>query len=167
MKTLLSGALMGLFGATAVLLSQTLQWPGWVLFIAWVSFYLFGKSVKKSVYIYLQMILGIGLAVLIQVTGRALSEAFGLLGLPLAVFLFIGSLAFITKIKGLGDIAAWFLGLIVFFGIHPAIEFLSIARLLLPLATGFTFAWLLDTILKQIHSPSNQTANNMARVEAK
>lgn len=117
-------------------------------------------------YIYLQMILGIILAVLIQVTGRALSEATGPLGLPLAVFLFIGSLAFITKIKGLGDIAAWFLGLIVFFDIHPAIEPLSIARLLLPLAAGFTFAWLLDTILQQINSPANQTANNMARVEA-
>jgi hypothetical protein len=151
MKTLIFGVIMGLFGSAAVMLSEIMQWQGWVLFIAWVSFYLFGKSLKRSISIFLQIALGITLGVLIRTTGTVFAEAIGLFGLPLAVFLFIGLLAFITKIKGLTDIAAWFIGLIVFFGTHPPLEFTSIARLLLPLAAGFTFGWLLETVTKLVH----------------
>jgi small-conductance mechanosensitive channel len=158
MKTLASGAAMGLFGAAAVLLSHVLEWPGWVLFIAWVSFYLFGKSVKRSIAIYLQIALGIVLGVLIRTTGTVFAEAMGLFGLPLSVFLFIGLLAFVTKIKGLTDVAAWFIGLIVFFGTHPPLEFTSITRLLLPLAAGFTFGWLLETVTRRVHTLASSLA---------
>lgn len=148
MKTLIFGSLMGIFGAFAVFLSSTIGWPGWVLFMTWVCFYLFGKSIKKSLNIYLQIVLGIGLGILIETLGGYFSESIGMLGLYLAIFLLIGSLAFLTKIKGLGDIAAWFIGLIVFFGVEPHIEILPIAKmLLLPLAAGFAFGYLLDTIV--------------------
>lgn len=153
---------MGLFGTLAVFLSISIGWPGWVLFIAWVSFYLFGKSLKKSLNIYLQIILGIGLGVLIEMFGKLFSERIGMWGLYLAVFLLIGSLAFLTKIKGLRDLAAWFIGLIVFFGVEPHLEVVSIARLLLlPLAVGFLFGYTLDTILtKFVHG--NVAANEQA-----
>ena len=66
-KTLTFGSLMGIFGAIAVFVSISFSFPGWVLFLAWVCFYLFGKSVKKSLSIYLHITLGIGLGILIQV----------------------------------------------------------------------------------------------------
>jgi hypothetical protein len=139
---------MGLFGAFAVFLSITIGWPGWVLFMTWVCFYLFGKSVKKSLNIYLQIVLGICLGILIETLGGIFSESIGMSGLYLAIFLFIGSLAFLTRIKGLNDIAAWFIGLIIFFGVEPRIEILPITKmLLLPLAAGFLFGYVLDTIV--------------------
>jgi hypothetical protein len=149
MKTLMFGALMGIFGALAVFLSISIGWPGWILFIAWVSFYLFGKSIKKSFNIYLQITLGIGLGILMETFGKLFSGSMGIWGLYLAIFLLIGSLAFLTKIKGLNDIAAWFLGLIVFFGAEPHIEILPIAKmLLLPLAIGFL---LVSKLVKTMH----------------
>ena len=115
MKTTIFGALMGLFGGLAVFLSISLNWPGWVLFLAWVCFYLYGKSAKKSLNIYLQITLGIVLAILIELVGGFLIGAIGGLGLYVAIFFFIGSLAFLIKIKGLHDLTAWFFGLVVFF----------------------------------------------------
>lgn len=150
MKTFIFGALMGLFGALAVFLSISVGWPGWILFLAWVSFYLFGRSLKRSLHIYLQIGLGIGLGILIETIGEILSGSMGMWGLYLSIFLLIGSLAFLTRIKGLHDIAAWFLGLIAFFGVEPPIHILAIAKmLLLPLATGFLFGYVLDTIVSK------------------
>jgi hypothetical protein len=158
MKTLIFGASMGSFGALAVFLSFTFGWPGWVLFMAWVCFYLFGKSLKKSLNIYLQIVLGIVLGILIETLGQFLSAVIGnMFGFYLAILLLIGSLAFSTKIKGLGDIAAWFIGLIVFFGAEPPLALVSVARtLLLPLAAGFLFGYGLDTFLdKFVHGGSS------------
>lgn len=122
MKTVIFGTLMGFFGCLAVFSSISLVFPGWVLFMTWVCFYLFGTSLKKSANIYLQIILGIGLGVLIELTGEFFSHAIGGFGLYLAIFLLIGSFAFLTKIKGLNDLAAWFIGLIVFFDVVLPLE---------------------------------------------
>lgn len=150
MKTLSTGVLFGLFGAVAVSVSFAAQWPTWVMFIAWVSYYIFGKSIKTSAGAFLQIILGISMGVLIQTSGIFLSSYLGLFGLPIAVFFFIGSLAFISKVKMLSNIPAWFLGLIVFFGIHPEIAPIPLLSIIIPLVAGFIFAWLNDLA---VHRP--------------
>lgn len=147
MKTLINAVILGLFGAVAVTLSFALQWPTWVMFLAWVSYYLFGKSIKTSVSIILQIILGIIMGILIQLTAKYLESFIGGSGFQVAVFLFIGSLAYLSKIKGLNSIPAWFIGLIILFGVHPKIEFISIIGLLIPIIAGFIFAWLNDSAL--------------------
>lgn len=159
MKTTISGALMGLFGAFAVYLSITFGWQGWILFLAWVCFYVYGKSIKKSLNIYLQIVLGIVLSILIEVTGKFFTEIIGEIGLYLAIFILIGSLAFLIKIKGQHDLTAWFFGLIVFFGVEPDLKLLHIGhQLLLPLAAGFAFAYVVDQIvIKLVHNGSAGT----------
>lgn len=165
MKTLAFGALMGLFGCLAVFSSISLAFPGWVLFITWVCFYLFGTSLKKSANVYLQIVLGIGLGISIELTAGLFSHAVGGLGLYLAIFMLIGSLAFLTKIQGLNDIAAWFIGLIVFFGTEPPLDPAPVIRLLLlPLAAGFIFGYTLDTIVTTFvfgREPVNETAETV------
>ena len=151
MKTTLFGALMGLFGGLAVYLSLSAGWPGWILFLAWVCFYLYGKSVTRSLSIYLQIVLGIGLGILIEVSGHFFTEMIGGMGLYLAIFLGIGSLAFLIKIKGLHDLTAWFFGLVVFFGAEPQLAPLHIGyQLLLPLAAGFVFGYGVDQIVTRL-----------------
>ncbi len=88
MKTLLTGLMLGIFGAIAVYISVSLQWPTWVMFIAWVSYYVFGKTLKQSLAVFIQIVFGIIMGLLIQVTGIWLSGIAGALGLPLAVFFF-------------------------------------------------------------------------------
>lgn len=152
MKTFQTAFLFGLFGAVAVSVSFAAQWPTWVMFIAWVSYYIFGKSIKNSANAFLQIILGIVMGALIQFTGILLSSYLGTFGLPVSIFIFIGSLAYISKIKSLSSIPAWFLGLIVFFGIHPKLEPLSLLELGVPLIFGFVFAYLNDTAIHKIQS---------------
>lgn len=142
MKTFQTAIIFGLFGAIAVSISFAAKWPTWVMFIAWVSFYIFGRNLKSSFFAFIQIISGITMGAMIQFTGIFLADYFGAFGLPLAIFIYIGSLAYISKIKSLSSIPAWFLGLIVFFGIHPKLEFLSLVELLIPLLFGFLFAFL-------------------------
>jgi hypothetical protein len=150
MKTFSTGIILGLFGAVAVAISFALQWPTWVMFIAWVSYYLFGKTLKTSLPVLMQIALGIIMGVLIQVTGKWLTGYIGTFGLPVAVFFFIGSLAYISQLKRLNSIPAWFLGLIIFFGVHPPVAPLSIMELFIPIIAGFLFAWLNDSAVQQV-----------------
>lgn len=152
MKTFQTAILFGLFGAVAVSISFAAQWPTWVMFIAWVSYYIFGRTIKNSAFAFIQIILGILMGAMIQLTGIFLGSYFGAFGLPVSIFLFIGSLAYISKIKSLSSIPAWFLGLIVFFGIHPKLEPLSLLELVVPLLFGFIFAFLNDTAVHRIQT---------------
>lgn len=131
---------MGLCGALAVFISFTMGWPTWVLFLAWVSFYLFGKSIKVYLPSFLQLVAGILMGVLIQSTVGVVTPVLGALGFPLTVFVLIGSLAFISKINGLNNIPAWFLGLITFFGVHPELQPIPVLELLIPIVVGVLFA---------------------------
>jgi hypothetical protein len=150
MKTFQTAVLFGLFGAVAVSISFAAQWPTWVMFIAWVSYYIFGRSIKNSANAFIQIILGILMGALIQFTGILLTSYLGAFGLPVSIFLYIGSLAYISKIKVLSSIPAWFLGLIVFFGIHPKLEPLSLLELAVPLLFGFVFAYLNDSAVHKV-----------------
>jgi hypothetical protein len=150
MKTFSTGIVLGLFGAIAVAISFALHWPTWVMFVAWVSYYLFGKTLKTSLPVLIQIALGIIMGVLIQVTGKWASGYIGVFGLPVAVFFFIGSLAYISQLKRLNSIPAWFLGLIIFFGVHPPMTPLSIMELFIPIIAGFLFAWLNDSAVQLV-----------------
>lgn len=162
MKTAIFGAIMGLSGAVAVYVSIALGWSAWVLFMAWVCYYFYGKSTKKSFQVYVEIVLGIALSVLIELLGGFLSTYIGNLGTYLAIFLLIGSLAFLIKIKGLQDLTAWFVGLVVFYGVEPSLDLFSMVKLLLlPLAAGFILGYVMDSIVvKYVHGVTASPANH-------
>jgi hypothetical protein len=151
MKTFLTALVMGLCGAVAVSVAFSAGWPIWVMFIAWVSYYLFGKTIQSSCWSLLQISAGILMGVGIRTASGALSPVLGQIGFPLTVFILIGSLAYLSKIKGLNNVPAWFLGLIIFFGIHPELEPMPILELLIPVVAGFVFAMLNDYGVRSIH----------------
>lgn len=150
MKTLSTAILFGLFGAIAVTVSFAAQWPTWVMFIAWVSFYIFGKTLKSSAAAFFQITLGFIMGILIQLSGTFLGSHIGEGGFAAAVFLFIGSLAYISKVKSLSNIPAWFLGLIIFFGVHPPIVPSHLLELIIPVIAGFIFAWMNDRSIQYV-----------------
>lgn len=161
MKTFLIGVILGLFGAFAVALAFGLQWPAWVMFIAWVSYYIFGKTLKTSLLAFIQILFGIIMGILIQASGIFLSGYLGEAGLPVAVFFFIGSLAYISRLKTWNNIPAYFVGLIIFFGAHPQVAAEPLLELLLPVIVGFVLAWLNDssvTRLSKLYKAPQQSA---------
>lgn len=160
MKTLTVAVIFGLFGAIAVSFSFAMQWPTWVMFIAWVSFYLFGKTVVSSLKAFLQIELGCLMGIAIQFTGMLLGKTIGEFSLPIAVFIFIGSLAYISKVKALSNIPAWFLGLIILFGVHPEMTLSSLQQLVIPVIAGFVFAGLNDAAVVWVMKTSKQTETN-------
>lgn len=160
MKTLKNSIVLGLFGAIAVTVSMAFNWSTWVMFLAWVSYYIFGKSVKTSIPIFCQIILGILMGVAIQLITQLLSTFIGSIAFQVAVFLSIGSLAYLSKIKFLSTIPAWFIGLIILFGVHPKLEFISIISLLIPIIAGFVFAWLNDNTLILISNNNLENKSN-------
>lgn len=137
---------MGFCGALATLIAFSLQLPSWVLFIAWVSYYLFGKSLKSALYTIIPITSGIIMGIMIKLLGAGFSQHLGILGFPLAVFILITSLTYLSKIKWLDNIPAWFIGLIIFFGVHPNIEFKPIMLIFISITLGFIFAFLNDRI---------------------
>ncbi len=106
MKTLPIAIAFGLFGALAVTVSFSKQ-PTYVMFIAWFSFYIFGKTWQSSLWVFLQIVLGMCMAVLIQLTAGLLSQLIGTFGFAASVFLYIGSLAYIARTRKLNNIPAW------------------------------------------------------------
>lgn len=152
MKTLPIAIAFGLFGAIAVTVSFALQWPTWVMFVAWVSFYIFGKTIKNAMWALLQLIMGMAMGILIQVTAAKLATSIGPLGFPLSVFIYIGSLAYFARTRKLNNIPAWFLGLIILFGVHPDLEPQPILKLLVPIISGLVFAWLNNATVEKIHA---------------
>jgi hypothetical protein len=159
MKTLLIAIVFGAFGAIAVSVSFAMHWPTWVMFIAWVSFYLFGKTVRSSALALLQIVLGIVMGVLMSLSAAFLGNFIGALGFPLAVFFFIGSLAYIMKLKVINNIPAWFLGLIIFFGVHPPVAPAPLLLLLVPIVAGFVFAWMNNKIVDRLLHVSRTAAH--------
>ena len=145
MRTLLMAISTGLLGAIALALCSYLHWPAWVLFIAWVSYHLYGRSWRISIQVFFVIILGFILGFLIRCTSDWLMKSIGVIGLPIAGFFFIGALPYIARIRSLASIAAWFIGLALFFGTPQPIEPERLPGLFLPLIFGFTFAWVTDS----------------------
>jgi hypothetical protein len=122
------------------------------MFVAWVSFYIFGKTLQGSLWAFLQIALGICMGVAMQVTAELLNPVLGDFGFPVSVFLYIGSLAYIARTRKLNNIPAWFLGLIILFGVHPSLEPIAVAELLIPIISGFIFASLNNIVVEKINS---------------
>lgn len=157
MKQFSTAITMGACGALAVFISFSFNWPSWVLFIAWLSYYIFGKSLKSALYSLIPITSGIVMGIIIQTLGGTLSKNLGAIGFPLAVFILIASLGYLSKIKLLSNIPAWFIGLIIFFGVHPHLEPKPILSLFIPVIAGVCFAYMNDTIATLISKKSYNT----------
>ncbi|WP_034044920.1 DUF1097 domain-containing protein [Wocania ichthyoenteri] len=152
MKSLKQAFTMGLTGAIAVFIASYFGLPTWVLFMAWVSYYLFGTKTKTAFIILIQQIFGILIAMVIQYLGTYLSEISASFGFPIIVFLVMIGVFYISKLKYLNNIPAYFLGMIIWFGSNSKIDINILSLLGITLFTGYTFAWINVTINEQIES---------------
>ncbi|PKV50649.1 uncharacterized protein DUF1097 [Aquimarina sp. MAR_2010_214] len=150
MKSLSHALTMGLIGAIAVFVSFSWHFPTWVLFIAWVSYYLLGKNIKSASLIFTQQLLGILFAIIIQYLGTLLSKTLGISGFSIVVFVIITGVYYLSKLKYLNVIPAYFLGMIIWFGSHTQPNTKVLGLTVFTMLLGFLFAWSNDLISERI-----------------
>ncbi|MFS4469858.1 DUF1097 domain-containing protein [Chryseobacterium gleum] len=142
---------IGLISAIAVYFTILFNMPTWVLFITWVSFHVFGQTFRSILHTCIQIFLGIGIAVLISITGQSLSMSFGTLSLPISVMLVITFfVSGVHKLKPLTAIPAYFKGIIIFFGINQPATVNNLFLMAVTVISGFFFAWLAEFLCKII-----------------
>ena len=154
MESLKQALTMGLTGAIAIFTASFFGLPTWVLFMAWVSYYLFGTKTKTALLILVQQVFGILIAMIIQYFGTYFSEIIGSLGFPLIVFTVMIGVFYISKLKYLNTIPAYFLGMIVWFGSEAQIDINLFLLLIITLLSGYIFAWINVSISERIESKS-------------
>lgn len=137
---------LGFMGSVAIFTASYFALPAWVLFIAWVSFHLFGTNAKTACYVLVQQLFGILIGMLIQYSGIYLSSKIGSLGFPIAVFIAMIGVFYISKMKQFNIVPAYFLGLITWFASGLEMNLKSLFTLLISLAVGYIIAWI-DTFL--------------------
>lgn len=154
MKSLKQALAMGLTGAIAVFAASYFSLPTWVLFMAWVSYYLFGSTTKTAFLVLIQQVFGILIAMAIQYLGTALTETLASFGFPIIVFIVMIGVFYISKLKHLNNVPAYFLGMIVWFGSNSSIEIKMLPLLVMTLLFGYAFAWLNVTLNERIETKS-------------
>lgn len=142
MKSFQQAITMGLISAIAVFISSYFQLPIWVLFMAWVSYYLFDMNLKSALTIFTQQVLGILIAIIIQYGGTELKALVGDFGFPIIIFIIMSGVFYISKLKHFNNIPAYFLGMIVWFGSSTPYSINRFLLLGITLIMGYIFAWI-------------------------
>lgn len=147
--------IVGVMSAIAVVSTHQLNLHTWVLFMAWVSFFIFGKEPKQMALSFTQIVIGIGIGALLMLKSKFLTAYIGDAGLPIAVVVIIATFMYLVpRLKSLNTIPIYFMGLIIFFGTHPVLNFSEVGLVVLTVVTGFFFAWTtskLEIILANQH----------------
>lgn len=150
MKTLFEALCLGVIGGIAVYAGGMFQLPIWVMFIAWVSFSLSGNSVKISLKIYIQQLIGILIAIAVQYNVDILSTHLQNFTLPLVMCIVNILLLYVSKTKTLNSIPAYFVGMVIWFASLSTPRFTECLSLIIALSGGFLCAWFHTCINKWI-----------------
>ncbi len=152
MKSIKQALTMGLTRVTAVFTASYFGLPTWVLFIAWINYYLFGTNIKTAFLIFIQQVFGILIAIIIQYLGNYLSETLTSFWFSVTIFIVMIRVFYVSKLKYLNIIPAYFLGMIIWFGSNSEININILLLLTITLLIDYTFTWINVIISEQIES---------------
>ncbi|THD31491.1 MAG: DUF1097 domain-containing protein [Flavobacterium johnsoniae] len=152
MKSFFQALTLGILAGMASLITFLSDLPTWILFLGWTSYFLFGQKTKSFFYVYTQQLIGVLLAILIIYLGNFLSERLGSQWFHCSVFVILFSVFYVTKLKVFNDLTAYFLGMIIWFGLatDPTLEKILIVAV--TLFTGFLSGWINLNLNKRIET---------------
>lgn len=90
------------------------------------------------------------MSVLIEIFGESLAPVMGKTGILLAVFIIIGALTFLEGHQWFGNLAAYFFGMIIYFGMNMSLAFSALMEVGISLAIGLSFAWISIVLRKTL-----------------
>lgn len=148
----LKSATLGILASLSIFICIELDLPAWVLFIGWSSHGLFCEKPKHIFPVLFQETAGMLLAFLINILGASISEnSYGVL---ISVFLVVGLLFWVTKLKKLNNITAYFMGMTAWFSFQSN-NLEDVLILIVSLLFGFCFG-LAYSYLSQIIDSQNK-----------
>ncbi len=155
MKSFFQSFILGTLAALATLITFSVQLPTWILFVAWTSYFLFGKNIKSSLSALAQQILGIIIAILITKFGNFLGDKLvSPHGFHFSVLAILTGVFYLSKLPFLNILPAYFLGMVVWFGADPIPNVENVIKIVMTLTTGYCFGWVNDRLNTQINPGS-------------
>lgn len=74
----------------------------------------------------------------------------GKTGILLAVFVIIGALTFLEVHQWFGNLAAYFFGMIIYFGMNMSLKISALVEVSVSLVIGLSFAWISMVLRKTL-----------------
>jgi hypothetical protein len=138
----LHSALVGLIAGVAVYSANVFSMTGWILFMAWISYFLFGPSFTRAMWAMAQMLVGVLLSVGVIAASQALAPAFGMWGNIGVVVLLVTALGFLEDVPPINVIPSYYIGLVIFIATGSSPELKSLPPVIIPIVAGFAFGWI-------------------------
>ena len=141
-EKLLHSTLVGIIAGLAVLTANLSGMTGWILFMAWISYFLFGPTTRDAIWALGQMLVGVLLSVGVIAASQALAPAFGMWGNIGVVVLLVTVLGLLEDVPPINVIPSYYIGLVIFIatGLPPVAS--SLPPVVVPIVAGFAFGWI-------------------------
>jgi len=138
---LLHSILVGIIAGVAVWSAATFNLTGWILFMAWISYFLFGPTLRSNAWAFAQMIVGVLLSLLVIQSSMALAPLIGIWGNVGVVILLVAVLGLLEDVQPINVLPAYYIGLVIFIatGLPPVPA--SLWLVIPPILAGFAFGW--------------------------
>jgi hypothetical protein len=114
-KQLPHALVVGIVAAFAIFTSNQLTIPAWVIFVGWVSYFVFVTNIKESFLCFFHLVVGLFLAASVMICAKYLNVHFPNIALLIIVFVLAASLTFFESFKHFNNIPAYYIGMIVLF----------------------------------------------------
>ncbi len=134
-------AIAAAIAAIAAFASAFLTLAPWAMFVGWVTFFTNPASFRQALFSAICLWLGIGLGAVATMALGALTPALGPYSLPLVVFIVASVVVSMRALPVIGNMLAWFLGLITFFASHSDPSLIAIGELSAAGTLGICAGW--------------------------
>ena len=101
--------------STAATITVGLSLPLWVMFIGWIGYSTCSGSVRDSIISAICTCLGFSLAMLAVLVVDTLSGHIGIAAFSIVVFTIATTVVSLRSFEWVGNVVAWFLGLVTYF----------------------------------------------------
>ncbi len=138
--------IIAVIAAIATWLATFSGLTAWVIFLSWLSYFVFGTTTRAAAFATAQILLGLLVGVGILLVTALFAPALGDFALGASVALFAGLLTLLEDRPPLNVIPAYYIGAVTLFasGLEPTL--MSVVQLAVPVLVGFGFGWLTVTV---------------------
>jgi hypothetical protein len=138
--------IIAVIAAIATWLATFSGLTAWVIFLSWLSYFVFGTTTKAATFATAQILVGLFVGVGILLFTAQLAPQLGDFALGTAVAFFAGLLTLLEDRPPFNVIPAYYIGAVTMFasGLPPTLT--SVVQLAVPILVGFGFGWLTVTV---------------------
>lgn len=108
-QRIVNGITTGAVAGASIWVCTYFSLLAWVLFLAWLGYFLHGATLRAGVRMLLSMIAGMFIAATIILVGAALAPAFGAMSMPLTVAVAAGSMTLLEGRPPFDSIPAYYM----------------------------------------------------------